>query len=345
MKVVVTGGAGFIGSHVAEYYAGKGCRVIVFDNLSRQNLLGKRIKSFNYNWEYLARYKNIKLVMADIRNFGALKNACQDADLIVHTAAQTAVTASVINPRLDFEHNAIGAFNVLEAARNLKKRPVVIFCSTNKVYGDNVNKVPVREGKKRYKFTGKYRRGIDENFSIDLCEHTPYGSSKLSGDIYAQDYAHLYGLRIGVFRMSCIYGPRQLGLEDQGWVAWFTIAAIAGKPITIFGDGKQVRDVLYVTDLVEAYDLFRESNIKYGVYNIGGGYKNTLSLLELLDILKQEGGRKPLCRFKGWRPSDQKVYISDLTRIKKELNWRPRTTCREGVSGLISWVKDNKDIF
>lgn len=345
MKVIVTGGAGFIGSHAAEYYARRDNEVIAFDNLSRAKLLGKAIKNVSYNWASLKRYKNIRLVKGDLREFTMFKKVCPGADLIIHTAAQTAVTTSLINPRPDFENNLLGTFNVLEAARSLKSRPVVIFCSTNKVYGGNVNTIPVREGIKRYSFTGKYRRGIGEDFSIDLCEHTPYGSSKLSGDIYMQDYALLYGLKVGIFRMSCIYGPRQFGLEDQGWVAWFIIAALLKKPITIYGDGKQVRDILYVTDLVEAYELFRKSGIKCGVYNIGGGYRNTLSLLELLDIVTKETRRKPVCRFKGWRPSDQKVYISDLGRIKKELGWQPETDYREGISRLISWVRKNKNLF
>lgn len=345
MKVIITGGAGFIGSHVAEYYASRGNSVLVFDNLSRERLLGKSIKSLKFNWEYLKRYKNIKLVKGDIRDLSCLKKACQGASVIIHTAAQTAVTISVIDPALDFENNVLGTFNVLEAARSLRHKPVIIFCSTNKVYGSNVNKIPVREGVKRYRFTGKYRRGIGENFSIDLCEHTPYGSSKLSGDIYMQDYALLYGLKVGIFRMSCIYGPRQFGVEDQGWVAWFTISAILKKPITIYGDGKQVRDILYVADLVEAYELFRKSGIRYGLYNIGGGYNNSISLLELLYILAKKTERKPVCRFKDWRPSDQKVYISDLGRIKKELGWQPKIDSREGIFRLISWVKENKNLF
>jgi len=345
MKVIVTGGAGFVGSHAAEYYASRGNEVLAFDNLSRGKLLGRSIKSLYYNWEYLKRYKNIKLVKGDICDFNRLKRASQGANLIIHTAAQTAVTSSITNPKLDFENNVVGTFNVLEVARSLKPKPVIIFCSTNKVYGSNVNRVPVREGVKRYSFTGRYRSGIDENFTVDLCEHTPYGSSKLSGDIYMQDYALLYGLRIGIFRMSCIYGPRQFGLEDQGWVAWFTIAAICKRPITIYGDGKQVRDILYVTDLVEAYERFQKSGINYGVYNIGGGYKNTLSLLELLGILARETKKRPSCRFKKWRPSDQKVYISDLSRIKKELGWSPETDCHQGIFKLISWIKENRHLF
>ncbi len=345
MKVIVTGGAGFVGSHAVEYYASRGNDVLAFDNLSRGKLLGHSIKSLYYNWEYLKKYKNIKLVKGDICDFNRFKRACQGANVIIHTAAQTAVTSSIASPRIDFENNTIGTFNILEISRSLKPKPVIIFCSTNKVYGSNVNRISVREGIKRYSFTGKYRRGINEKFPIDLCEHTPYGSSKLSGDIYMQDYANLYGLRIGVFRMSCIYGPRQFGLEEQGWVAWFIIAAILKKPITIYGDGKQVRDILYVTDLVEAYELFRKSGLKHGVYNIGGGFKNTLSLLELLDILAKHIGKRPAYRFKKWRPSDQKVYISDLSRVKKELKWQPRTDYREGIFRLISWVKKNRNLF
>lgn len=345
MKVVVTGGAGFIGSHVAEYYARRRCEVLVYDNLSRGRLLQRSIRNIHYNWNYLSRYRNITLIRGDICNYNRLKEVCDGAEMIVHAAAQTAVTVSVTDPRTDFVNNVTGTFNVLEIARNLKPRPVVIFCSTNKVYGSNVNRIPVRKGLKRYNFAGRYSRGIAEDFPVDLCEHTPYGSSKLSADIYMQDYAMVYGLKIGVFRMSCIYGPRQFGLEDQGWVAWFIIASVLNRPITIYGDGKQVRDVLYVTDLIEAYELFRKSRIRHGVYNIGGGWRNTLSLLELIDILEEELNIRPLYKFKKWRPSDQKVYISAIGKIKKELGWEPATGYRQGLSRLISWVKENKGLF
>ncbi len=338
MKILVTGGAGFIGSHVAERYAREGHEVIVFDNLSRAILLKKSDINHTYNWDYLTRYKNIQRIKGDVRNRGEIEEVASEADVIVHTASQTAVTTSVVNPVEDFTTNVIGVFNVLEAARRSPKKPTLIFCSTNKVYGNNVNTIEIQEKQTRYCFVEAFKDGVSETFPIDLCEHTPYGCSKLTGDIYMQDYAHLYGLKIGVFRMSCIYGIRQMGVEDQGWVAWFTIAALKDKPITIYGDGKQVRDVLYVDDLIEAYDAFIRSDGQHGVYNIGGGSQYTLSLLELLSMLEHYTGKKCQVNFSDWRPSDQKVYISDIKKIKRELNWGPTIDPEEGVERLIEWV-------
>jgi CDP-paratose 2-epimerase len=165
------------------------------------------------------------------------------------------------------------------------------------------------------------------------------------GDLYTQEYARIYGMKTAVFRMSCIFGTRQFGFEDQGWVAWFVIATLFNKPITIYGDGKQVRDLLYVTDLIKAYDKFIKSNLKHAVFNIGGGVRNTASLLEFLDILENETGRRPKITFKHWRPSDQKVYISDISKIKKELGWQPEVSVKQGVKRLITWVKKNRDLF
>lgn len=346
MKILVTGGSGFVGSHVSEYYAKRGDEVVVFDNLSRGETLksaNKREGSINYNWNQLKNFENIELVRGDIRKKEEVAKAAEDVDAIIHTAAQVAVTSSVDDPRTDFEINALGTFNVLEAARKSKNDTAVVYCSTNKVYGENVNQIPLREEESRYAFDGW--NGVPEKLSIDLCEHTPYGVSKLAGDLYTQDYAKLYGLKAGVFRMSCIYGTRQFGNEDQGWVAHFIISTVKGKPLTIYGDGKQVRDVLYVSDLVRAYDLFLKSNVKEGVYNTGGGPKNTISLLELLDLLEEETGKRSEISFSDWRPSDQKVYISDITKAEKELNWRPRTSVKKGMERIIEWVGEHKFLF
>ena len=344
-RILITGGAGFIGSHAAEYFAKKGYDVVVFDNLSRSKLLGKNDRNTMFNWNYLKSLKKIKLVKGDVRNFESLKKVAVDADIIIHAAAQTAVTTSVVNPETDFSVNAIGTFNVLDVARRLKKRPAIVYCSTNKVYGHNVNKIKVYEEKTRYRFDKKYKYGIQESFSIDLCEHTPYGCSKLTGDIYMQDFSSQYGLKVGVFRMSCIYGTRQFGVEDQGWVSWFAIATMMNKPIAIYGDGKQVRDVLFVTDLIRAYESFLKSDIQCGIFNTGGGYTKTLSLLELLDILREGTGKRSALEFGEWRPSDQKVYISDISKIKKDLNWKPEIEPKKGVMMLVEWVKKNIKIF
>jgi len=344
-QILITGGAGFIGSHVAEYYARKGEDVVVLDNLSRGKLLGKSEKNAEYNWNYLKQYKNISLIRGDIRDIQLLTETCRGVDIIIHAAAQTAVTTSLTDPWSDFSVNALGSFNLLEAVRKAKINPVIIYCSTNKVYGENVNKIDVIQEKSRYRFENRYENGIPENFDIDLCEHTPYGCSKLTGDLYMQDYARLYGLKVGVFRMSCIYGTRQFGVEDQGWLAWFAIAAILNEPITIYGDGKQVRDVLYITDLIEAYDAFIKSDLPHGVFNIGGGHQKTLSLLECLNILEEITGKKSPLKFSDWRASDQKVYISDISKAKEKLSWNPKIEPKEGVSKLVEWIDENRKIF
>lgn len=343
-KVLVTGGAGFIGSHAAERFAADGHPVTVLDNLSRAKLLKKDDRNARFNWEHLGSLPNITLREGDVRDPATVREAAEGVEVIVHAAAQTAVTTSVTDPRQDFENNVIGAFNVVEAARDAKSRPAVVFCSTNKVYGENVNGVPLEERDTRWAFAGAAASGIAETFSVDRCEHTPYGCSKLTGDLYMQDYAHLYGIKTGVFRMSCIYGTRQFGMEDQGWVAWFTIAAMTGQPITVFGDGKQVRDLLWVDDLVDAYRAFLGSDHPHGVYNMGGGPGNTLSLLELLDHLRERIGDISVS-FGDWRPSDQKVYVSDITHARKQLGWEPRVAPREGVERLIDWVEAHRDRF
>lgn len=344
LKILVTGGAGFIGSHVSEFYAQKEKEVIIFDNFSRERLLKKNIGTVLYNWKYLKkRYDNIRLIKGDIRYFNEVRQASKDVDLIIHTAAQVAVTTSLQDARTDFEVNALGTLNVLEAAR--LNDAAVIICSTNKVYGDNVNKIPIKEGEKRYYFADEsYRNGIPEHFPIDLCEHSPYGCSKLACDLYSQDYAFTYGMKTGVFRMSCIYGDRQFGVEDQGWIAWFIIATLTGKSLTIYGNGKQVRDVLYVSDLVNAFDAFlkRKEQIHHAVFNVGGGPKNTLSLLELLDLLKELTGKRPKITFDNWRQSDQKVYVSDISKAKEMLGWEPKVKPREGLENLAMWVRKNK---
>jgi CDP-paratose 2-epimerase len=343
-KVLVTGGAGFIGSHVAEAFAADGHPVTVLDNLSRAKLLKKDDRNARFNWNYLGTRPGVTLREGDVRDPATVREAADGARVIVHTAAQTAVTTSVTDPRQDFENNVIGTFNVVETARLASPRPAVVFCSTNKVYGENVNAVPLEERATRWAFGSGHAGGIEETFSIDRCEHTPYGCSKLTGDLYVQDYAHLYGLKTGVFRMSCIYGTRQFGMEDQGWVAWFTIAALTGKPITIYGDGKQVRDLLWVEDLIQAYRRFLGSDHPYGVYNMGGGPENTLSLLELLDLLRSRVP-KIAVSYADWRPSDQKVYVSNIEKAARELGWKPQVTPREGVERLAAWVESNRTLF
>lgn len=342
MAILVTGGAGFIGSHVSEYYLRMGETVTVFDNLKRDEFLGKRLRSSEYNWEFLKSFSKARLKLDDIRNFDSLKNATSDCDVIIHTAAQVAVTTSLSNPRLDFEVNNHGAFNVLEAARI--NDCAVVYSSTNKVYGENVNKIPVIEEVKEYVFDDPaFKLGIPEDYPIDLTKHSPYGCSKLSADIYVQDYAHTYGLKTAVFRQSCIYGERQFGVEDQGWLAWFAIALLTGQQITIYGNGKQVRDVLYVDDLVECFDTFLKSHLTHGVFNVGGGPENRLSLLQLLSLLEDITGLRAKVTFADWRPADQRVYVSNISKLKQMLGWSPRVTPVDGVKKLVRWVVDRRD--
>jgi CDP-paratose 2-epimerase len=339
-NILVTGGAGFVGSHVAEFYSRKkDAKVTILDGLSRNTLLNNDFADPMYNWNRLTELGNVSMIKGDIREYETVKKAAKGADAIIHIAGQVAVTSSLKDPRADFEVNALGTLNVLEAAR--ANDAAVVFTSTNKVYGENVNKIPVRRGKTRYEFSDKkYRQGIPEGFQIDLAGHSPYGCSKLAADIYVQDYADSYGMKTGVFRMSCIYGDRQFGIEDQGWVAWFTIATLLGKKLTIYGDGRQVRDVLYVDDLVRAFDLFlKRKSIEHEVFNMGGGIENTLSLLELLDILRDITGKNPEVTYSDWRTADQKVYISNISKAKKLLGWEPKITPKQGVEKLSNWAK------
>lgn len=344
MRVLVTGGAGMVGSHTAEYYAKKGNEVIVLDNLMRSKLFGYDKKSVEYNWNYLAKYKSIKRIKGDVRlKKDVLEALGKGVDVVIHTAGQPGVPLSVRIPEEDFSINAYGTLNVLECVRQRCKDAVFIYCSTNKVYGENVDKMALLEKKTRYVY--KDIKGIPVTLSIDHTGHTPYGVSKYVGDIYVQEYAHIYGMKTVVFRMSCIYGIRQFGFEDQGWVSWFVIANLLGKPITVYGNGKQVRDLLYVTDLVKAYDKFIYSDLRHEVFNIGGGPRNTISLLEFIEAIKKETGRQNPVSFDDWRPSDQKVYISDISKVKKALNWNPTISPQEGMKKIIEWVKENKTIF
>jgi CDP-paratose 2-epimerase len=342
-SVLVTGGAGFVGSHAVEYYAERGADVTALDNHSRTETLETADESRDtaaHNREYLAEhYPEVDHVEGDVRDDALVESLVEGHDAVVHTAGQVAVTASIQDPRTDFEVNALGTFNVLEAARKADSDPAVVLASTNKVYGDNVNDIPVVEGETRYRYgDDDYDAGIPETLSIDDCEHTPYGVSKLSADLYVQDYADRGAVDAAAFRMSCIYGPRQFGNEDQGWVAHFALSTLRDEPLTVFGDGKQVRDVLYVEDLVRAYDAFLSApEGKPAVYNIGGGAGNTTSLLEFLDLLEEKTGHRVDVSFDEWREGDQKVYVSDISRARAELDWEPRVGFEEGIERFVDW--------
>ena len=344
MRILVTGGAGLVGSHVAEYYAKKKADVVVLDNLMRSRLFGYDKKSVEFNWNYLKQYRNIELIKGDVRNSKDVEKAIgKGVDAVIHTAGQPGVPLSCRIPLEDFDINAFGTLNVLEALRRKSKKASFIYCSTNKVYGENVDKIQLVEKKTRFVY--KNMPGVSEAMSIDLTGHTPYGASKYVGDIYTQEYAHIYGMKTAVFRMSCIYGTRQFGFEDQGWVAWFVIANLLKKPITIYGNGKQVRDLLYVDDLVEAYDKFLRGKVNHAVFNIGGGPEYTTSLLEFIAAIEEATGTKMRCEFSHWRPSDQKVYISDIQKVSKELKWFPKKRPRRGTDLLLGWARENIKLF
>ena len=336
---LVTGGAGFIGSNYMARLLQRNEQVTIFDNLSRA---GARL-----NLEWLRETygeKSFKLVAGDVRDAKATQDAAKTADIIVHLAAQVAVTTSVTKPREDFEINALGTFNVLEAARASGRNPAMLYTSTNKVYGE-MEDVPVVDLGKRYTY-GNLPTGCSEAQPLDF--HSPYGCSKGCGDQYFRDYHRIYGLRTVVMRQSCIYGPRQFGIEDQGWVAWFVIAAITGLPISIYGDGKQVRDILFVEDLLDAYDLALEKidTVAGQVFNLGGGPDKTLAVwTEFGPILEKLVGHPIKVRHADWRPGDQKVFISDIHKANQILGWEPKVGVQEGIRRLFDWAQANRSLF
>jgi CDP-paratose 2-epimerase len=334
-----------VGSHAAEQWAAKWHEVIVLDNLMRSALFGSQKESVEYNWRYLGSLKGIQLIKGDVRSAEDVRRALGDGvDLVLHAAGQPGVGFSIEHPEEDFAINALGTLQVLETTRQQSPKAVFIYCSTNKVYGTNVDAIPLVEQASRYAY-GNGLVGISEQLSVDYAGHTPYGVSKLAGELYVQDYAYTYGMRTAVFRLSCTYGTRQFGFEDQGWVAHFTISTLLGRPITIYGDGKQVRDALFVDDLINAFDLFMASPVKHGVFNIGGGPTQTVSLRELLDELERLTGKRSPVAYAPWRPSDQKVYISDLSRVQQALRWAPRVTFPEGLRRLVRWVEEHRGLF
>lgn len=338
MKVFITGGAGFVGANVADRHLSQGDEVVAFDNFSREGTRG------NIDWLRSRHGDGLRIVHGDIRDPGGLRNALPpDTDRVYHLAAQVAVTISLRDPREDFEVNALGTFNVLEAVRQSTPEAVLLYASTNKVYG-GMESVPIVEEDTRYRYAD--RVGISEEQPLDF--HSPYGCSKGAGDQYVRDYARIYDLRTVVLRQSCIYGSRQMGQEDQGWLAFFCIAARLGGPISIYGNGKQVRDVLWIDDLLEAYDA-AATNIDRSsgqIYNIGGGPANTLAVwTEFGPILEELAGRSIAVDYRGWRAGDQPVYISDIAKAERELGWRPQVSARDGVERIWRWVDANTELF
>lgn len=338
-QYLITGGAGFIGSNYVYRLLKRGEKVTIYDNLSRGGA--------PRNLEWLKREfgeKAFDLIVGDVRDADRIMETGRGADVIVHLAGQVAVTTSVIDPRDDFESNARGTFNVMEAARLSGRNPIVIYASTNKVYG-GMDDVELTEESTRWRYKDLIH-GCPETQPLDF--HSPYGCSKGAGDQYVRDYARIYGLPTVVFRQSCIYGPRQFGIEDQGWVAWFIIAAVTERPMTIYGDGKQVRDILHVDDLMNAYDLAIEKNdvARGKVYNLGGGPENVMSVwAEFGPKLEKLVGSALEVARSDWRPGDQRVFYADITKAEKELGWKPKIGVDSGVQMLYEWVKENKSLF
>jgi len=334
---LITGGAGFVGTNLAARLLREGRQVLIFDNFSRP---GARE---NLAWLAPLDPERLCVEPADIRDAAAVRAAVESAREVFHLAAQVAVTTSLDAPFEDFDVNARGTLNVLEALRALRDPPPLVYTSTNKVYGA-LGDVALRAEPRRYVPDDPRIRnaGIDERRPLDF--HSPYGCSKGAAEQYVLDYARCFGLRTAVFRMSCIYGPHQHGNEDQGWVAHFLIRARERGTLSIFGDGRQVRDVLYVEDLVDALVLAtRHMDALSGrAFNIGGGPQSTLSLVELLDIIREREG-VPEVRHHPWRTGDQRYYVSDIGSFTRATGWAPRTQVRQGIDKLRAWLDERAD--
>jgi CDP-paratose 2-epimerase len=332
--VVITGGAGFVGTNLADRLLSDGERVILFDNLSRAGV------ERNYEWLERKHRGHVRLEVADTRDVTAIRRVLSDAGAVFHLAAQVAVTTSLVEPRFDFEVNAIGTLNILEALRSLKNSPPLIFTSTNKVYG-SLSDVPLTEQDEQYEPIDEELKdkGISESQQLNF--YSPYGCSKGTADQYVLDYARLFGLPAVVLRMSCVYGPHQCGTEDQGWVAHFLLQAIARRPITLFGDGKQVRDILFVEDLVEALLLARERShdLAGEAFNLGGGPRNITSLLELLALIADLESVEPRVERQGWRPGDQRYYATNFSKFQAATGWVPKVSVANGVRRLHAWLQ------
>jgi CDP-paratose 2-epimerase len=334
--VVITGGAGFIGTNLADRLLSVGEEVLIFDNLSRDGV------DRNLRWLQSRYGRRLRLSRRDIRDRAAVFAAVNGASCVFHLAAQVAVTTSLQNPSLDFEVNALGTLNVLEALRQTNPLAPLVYTSTNKVYGC-MQRFGLELKEDRYMPADRHirERGFDESESLAFA--SPYGCSKGTADQYILDYASSYGLQTTVLRMSCIYGPHQMGTEDQGWVAHFFRQAIEDLPITIYGDGRQVRDLLFAEDLIDALLLVRERSRSHAgeVFNIGGGPANSASIREVLCMIGEFQERAPKLEFGEWRTGDQKYYVTDFSKFKEATGWLPTTNLQDGMRRLHSWIRDH----
>jgi CDP-paratose 2-epimerase len=332
--VLITGGSGFIGCNIADTLAARGQHVRVADNLSRNGA------DEHAHWLKRRHGKHIEIDTVDVRDADGVKRAVRDVSAVLHLAGQVAVTTSLDRPTEDFEINARGTLNVLEAVRTSNPEAPVLFASTNKVYGRLLDQASVKRQDARYVPTrDELAWGVAEDTPLDF--HSPYGCSKGAADQYVTDYARVFGLRTAVLRMSCIYGPRQFGTEDQGWIAHFLLRVLHGKPIVIYGDGLQVRDALHVSDAVAAWltVLDHIDDVSGRVFNLGGGTQNTVSLLELIELITELRGVRPETTFAPWRPGDQPWYVSRIRALSDALGWRPRVNLREGLRSLDAWLE------
>ena len=329
-SALIFGGAGFVGSNWAGYLLKHTeARVHIFDNLSRPGV------QRNLDWlRQQADPDRLTITIGDVRDAALVQRVVRGATEIYHFAAQVAVTSSVANPREDFEVNALGTLNVLEAARKSGRQPFILFTSTNKVYGNLGAKKLVQTGRR---YCSLDEQGVNESQPLDL--YSPYGCSKGTADQYVHDYARMFGLPTVVFRMSCIAGPRQFGTEDQGWVAHFLYSALEGKPVTIYGDGRQVRDVLCVNDLIGAIDRVRSQIDRTAgeIYNVGGGFHNSVSLLEVMDEIERVTGRRIQYSLQSPRPGDQLFYVTDYGKLTRHTGWRPQISVRDTVGMICDW--------
>ena len=335
--VLVTGGAGFIGSNLADRLARDGHEVIVYDALARPGV------EANLAWLKARHPRRVSAVVADIRDEAELNRAAAEAGAVFHMAAQVAVTTSMVDPRSDYAINLGGTFSLLEALRRRGEPVPLVFASTNKVYGDLADVALEREGEAYAPRDPAIRaNGIGEDRPLDF--HTPYGCSKGAADQYVLDYARSFGLPTAVLRMSCIYGPRQMGTEDQGWIAHFLIRALRGEQISVYGDGRQVRDALDVGDAVEAYlsAWSRIGAVSGRAFNLGGGPDNAVSLRQVIGFIGELTGRPVEARYAEWRAGDQRYYVSDTRRAERDLGLKPARPWREGVSALARWLGEQR---
>jgi len=340
LKALVTGGCGFLGSHVCDYYKRQGDEVIAFDNLTKHELkrTGFDVEAAREHVLNFLKGLGAEIIKGDVTNREELSKASKNCDYIIHTAAQPAMTISIENPKLDLTTNVIGTFNVLETARRYDI-PVVV-CSSIHVYGNKINQT-LKEGKTRFL---REPPAIDESYPIMDGTITPLHASKGTAELYVRTFIDTYGLKTAAFRFTGLYGPRQFGGEDHGWVANFTIRTLLDEQITLFGTGKQVRDILYAADAAKALDAFYRTKAP-GIYNIGGGIERAISLIECIELIEDITGNKAKIKYAPKRTGDLWYFVCDITKAKEKLRWEPETSNRDGVSKLVGWVEENIDIF